>query len=210
MQNLIMGVVISVWLVLSCAGLAVFNRYEFTPGRSAQPAAVWPRNAPVKLDDHRLTLLLAAHPHCACSNETVAQLQQLLLQYPGRAVAHVFFFTPAGADADWASGSLWSAAQSLPDSSVSVDVAGAQAARFDAHTSGQLLVYTPEGRLVFAGGITTSRGHGDGWNVGLERLSALLAGQPAPAAGLPQSPVYGCSLDEPDAGLPAGSCGVKP
>ncbi len=67
---------------------------------------------------------------------------------------------------------------------------GRDARLFDAHTSGQALLYDASGRLVFKGGITASRG-GYGQNAGADAILALTAGV-VPKRSL--TPVFGCSL----------------
>jgi hypothetical protein len=56
--------------------------------------------------------------------------------------------------------------------------------------SGFTLLYDPAGRLRFAGGITSARGH-EGDSFGQRRILAVLSGDPADRA---DAPVFGCSL----------------
>jgi hypothetical protein len=76
---------------------------------------------------------------------------------------------------------------------VAPDRNGVEARRFGAGTSGHVVIYGGDGRLLFSGGITGARGHvGD--NVGLERaIASLRADSPTCA----RSPVFGCLLGEP-------------
>ena len=73
------------------------------------------------------------------------------------------------------------------------DADGVEAARFGAKTSGQALLYAADGRLLFHGGLTPSRGH-EGDNEGLRRVTAILDGK----AARDESPVFGCSLRDAD------------
>jgi hypothetical protein len=87
------------------------------------------------------------------------------------------------------------------------DEDGAEAARFGAATSGQVLVYGRDGALVFSGGITAARGHfGD--NEGSKAIAHFVA-DPRPAAevrerspadasagNLARTPVFGCPIFE--------------
>ena len=78
----------------------------------------------------------------------------------------------------------------IPGVRVLVDVDGREAARFGARTSGTVLVYSPHGALLFAGGITASRGH-SGDNLGRDAVVTILdRGQPDRTA----TPVFGCPL----------------
>jgi hypothetical protein len=63
-----------------------------------------------------------------------------------------------------------------------------------AWTSGETMLYDASGRLVFAGGITGSRGHG-GDNAGEDAVVAALLGG---SGGASEAPVYGCALRRAD------------
>jgi hypothetical protein len=109
----------------------------------------------------------------------------------------MFFLRPRGFSSDWTHTDLWKSAQRIPRMATIIDDEGADAARFGARTSGQVLIYDRSGHLAFRGGITPSRGHlGD--NVGEERMIALLSGHTSDRA---ESAVYGCSLVDAKNGL---------
>jgi hypothetical protein len=83
------------------------------------------------------------------------------------------------------------------------DEGGAEARRFGATTSGHAVLYSPDGRLLFRGGLTGARGHA-GDNANLDALAAVLDGAPSPHINVP---VFGCPLFE----LPStteGACNV--
>jgi hypothetical protein len=65
-----------------------------------------------------------------------------------------------------------------------------EAGRFGAETSGHTLLYGADGRLLFSGGITASRGHA-GENAGESAIIALVNHQ-TPLRS--QTLVFGCSL----------------
>jgi hypothetical protein len=70
------------------------------------------------------------------------------------------------------------------------DDGGIEARRFGVSTSGQTLLYSASGALVYAGGTTGARAKA-GNNAGRDALVALLSGRtPAQTA----TPVFGCSL----------------
>jgi hypothetical protein len=66
------------------------------------------------------------------------------------------------------------------------------ARQFHATTSGQTLLYSPAGSLMFSGGITAARGH-EGDNVGESTIVALLTGKPTDVV---RTPVFGCPIVE--------------
>ena len=104
----------------------------------------------------------------------------------------------AGSPASWASSSSlnWALASSIPGVEVREDVDGVEAARFGAETSGEVVLYSPRGRLLFRGGITGVRGH-EGDNLGLQRLIAALSSASSPPAAVAESQVFGCALKDP-------------
>ncbi len=91
---------------------------------------------------------------------------------------------------DPADGSLWDAAERIPEVKVVADVEGQIAKRFGAETSGTAALYNESGRLIFFGGITGARGH-EGDNAGEHALQRLLQGQSSSYA---RPNVYGCSI----------------
>jgi hypothetical protein len=87
---------------------------------------------------------------------------------------------------------LWETAAAVPGVRVVRDD-GAEAWRFGARVSGQVMVYDHAGRLQFSGGITGARGH-EGDNAGRDAIEALLAGRPHAASAF----VFGCLLFDGD------------
>ena len=70
------------------------------------------------------------------------------------------------------------------------DADGREAKRFGVETSGQTLLYDANGRLIFSGGITGSRGH-VGENAGELALISLINGGQAERNA---TSVFGCPL----------------
>jgi hypothetical protein len=103
----------------------------------------------------------------------------------------VVFTQPAGVvAADWRDTDVVRIASRLPDVEVRWDDGGVTAALFQAHTSGYAALYDARGRLLFSGGITSSRGH-EGDNAGRQAILSRAAGE----ADFPATtPVYGCPL----------------
>ena len=116
----------------------------------------------------------------------------------GRLATAVLMLRPAGMPDDWVHTDLWSSAAAIPGVSVLADDEGAEARRFGAATSGQALLYSADGQLLFAGGITESRGH-SGDNAGRSAIESLVLGsQTIPTTRPALTPVYGCPLFGPD------------
>ena len=187
------------WLLLVSAGFVGLWKYKSTPGAAgAVTPARWPSQATVARSPQRATLLLFAHPRCACTRATLAELARLLSRFHERIDATVLFWTPVDAPADWDRTDLWTSAARIPGVTVTRDLDGREASRFAVETSGGAVLYDASGRLLFKGGITPARGH-EGDSFGQERIAALLT---TGAADRADAPVFGCALeDEPPARL---------
>jgi hypothetical protein len=191
-------VLAAAWLGAVGVGFRVLARYSLTPGAPAQApdAIVAPEDvlgSGVPLDPARPTVLLFVHPLCPCTRATLGELERLVARVDGRMRAVVLFRADDGVEIDWSGNDLWNQATALAGVEVLRDTDGRLAQRFGVRTSGQALVYAPDGRLLFAGGITASRGHA-GDNAGVDAILALLS-QPAP--DVPSTPVFGCPLTGP-------------
>ena len=171
-------------------GMRVLFQYETTPGRLGPVASNWPSVSVVPRQNDKPTLLMMAHPHCPCTRASIAQLAQVMAHSASRANAYVLFVKPPGTGADWDHTDLRRSAAAIPGVTVLTDENGIEAARFGVETSGHTLVFDREGKLVFSGGITASRGHA-GSNAGESAVVAALNQRPF---DLPKTPVFGCSL----------------
>lgn len=164
--------------------------YESANGAVGTAPKQWVSGTSIPLDPVRDTLVMFAHPRCPCTRASLDELNRLLAQSNGRIAAHVLFFKPPGSPADWTQTLLWRNAAAIPGVSVQEDVDDVVARKFGAETSGYVLLYDPQGRLLFRGGITGSRGHA-GDNLGETSVISLALQKPADVS---QTPVYGCSL----------------
>lgn len=181
--------VCAVWVLMIGVGLAVLWSYENTPGTAATPPAQWPHDSSIHLATDHPTLVMLAHPHCPCTRASIGELARLMTQAQGRVTAYALFVKPAGSSEEWEKTDLWQSAASIPGVSVIIDD-GIEAQRFHAATSGQTVLYDPEGRLLFSGGITGSRGH-SGDNVGRGAIVSLLNSGEAERT---ETSVFGCPL----------------
>jgi len=136
---------------------------------------------------------MLAHPRCTCTRASLAELAELLARAKERPRTYVVFVKPGGTGVDWEHTDLWRTAAALPGVTVLRDDAGVEARRFGAATSGQVLLYAPDGRLLFSGGATGARAH-PGDNLGRASIVALLNHD---AALERTTPVFGCPLFGP-------------
>jgi hypothetical protein len=120
----------------------------------------------------------------------LAELSVLATKCDGQANLQVIFVRPDNCEAGWERTDLLGSAAAIPGVIVAIDAKGAEAARFGATTSGETMLFDRDGRRVFHGGITVSRGH-QGDNPGLTAIAGLVG---SGRASLDATPVYGCSL----------------
>jgi len=169
--------------------------YSFSPGLRGLPSAVWPAQTKLARNASGYTLVLGLHPECECSEATLEELGKIVAR-TGAALRVSSLFVelpgfPESADAS----ALWKKAERIAGVSVLRDPKGVEARRFDARTSGEAFLYGPDGRLLFHGGLTASRGHAGG-NPGEAAVIAFVT--QGPGARAPSStPVFGCGLFNP-------------
>jgi len=120
----------------------------------------------------------------------MAELERILAKSPENVKPWIVFYKPADADNSWEKTDLCRWAEAIPGARIAFDPGGAEARRFGAATSGEVVVYSRDGRLVFSGGITGSRGH-EGDNTG---KSAVLDILNHGDSKYQTTPVFGCSI----------------
>ena len=182
-----------VWFAAAAALLAAAWARGASAGAHGRAPDRWPAAATITLAPDRPTVVLFAHPRFPCTHATLSELARALATPSVAAVQprlEVRLFVPDdGMDPTWAHTALWSRAASIAGAHIDVDAGGREAARFDALTSGLVLAYAPDGRRLYAGGVTSGRGH-EGDNAGRDALVAALSAQPT----LAEADVYGCAL----------------
>jgi hypothetical protein len=164
--------------------------YQDTPGRAAELRERWPQASRIQRADDQATLVIVAHPKCPCTRATIGELNSLMAQCHGKVNAYVLFFKPRGTAEAWEKTDLWYSAAAIPGVRVLTDLGGLESHRFHASTSGQALLFSNSGRLLFSGGITAGRGHA-GDNAGCDAIvSLVMTGR----AERNKTPVFGCSI----------------
>jgi hypothetical protein len=187
------SVFFAAWASSVVIGGVMLFRYESTAGSAGHPATTLPTTRFVpKAGEFRL--VMAIHPQCPCSRATIEELARLMAACDGKLQARVLMVRPSDEPEGWERSDLWTSAQRIPGVEVCVDEDAVEAERFGADTSGHTLLYSAEGRLLFSGGITESRGHG-GDNDGESAIISFVLGKPPTDVSKPiTTPVYGCSL----------------
>jgi hypothetical protein len=180
----------SLWVIAIVGGMAWLARYDNRPGVAAHPTGEWPADSRIARDTGQLTLMMFAHPRCDCTKASVAELAEVMARAHQRPNAYLIFIKPGGMPNAWEKTELWQSAARIPGVTVLRDDDGVEARRFGVETSGQVLLYAANGRLLFSGGDTGARGHA-GENAGRATILAWLDGRTPPSE---TTPVFGCSL----------------
>jgi hypothetical protein len=183
------------WLLLASIGFAGLARYGAKSGESQPAPSDWPADTRVAFAADHSNIVMAIHPRCPCSQASLEELARLLPKCPRD--VHLSFLVWRGASlpAGWEKASVAELAARFPAAAVFIDTDGAEAERFGAATSGHLVLFGKEGRMLFSGGVTAARGH-EGACPSQDALLARLQGE----TRLPySSPVFGCPLRGPHA-----------
>lgn len=178
----------ALWFLSVGWGMTYIGQYENTPGKASHNP---PQIRPEELMGVAGKPMLVAftHPRCSCSGATLEQISRIQAQAKDLSI-RIFFVVPAGESEGWSHTALRDQAQRIPGAVVSDDPGGVIAARYDARTSGQVLLFDESGHLAFAGGLTESRGHyGD--SAGSDAVAAVLRKLHPQRRN---TPVFGCDL----------------
>ena len=193
-KNAVIAIGVALWLPAVGFGIDALWKYSTTPGRPAEPPLNWPSRAGAERARGKFELLMFAHSQCPCTSASLGELAIVMAHAAGQVDAQIYFYRPAAESDAWAKSDLWKQAAGIPGVRAFVDPDAAMARSFGAFTSGQTLLYDLQGRLVFKGGITASRGH-SGDNPGRSLITELVSGQTPTGVDFPlQTHVFGCSL----------------
>jgi hypothetical protein len=179
------------WLILLGVSFAVLGHYESSAGKTVSLASAWPVQSRLHLDSKKPTLLMFIHPQCPCSRASLFELFQMLdaLKYP--VDPYLVFYKPSDFPENWDKTDVWDLAGHIPGAIRVEDPDGVETNRFNSETSGQTMLFSPQGRLLFSGGLTNGRGV-TGISTGRLTLSHILEGQTA--LNNPSFKVFGCPL----------------
>jgi len=182
------------WATGVAWGLQKIESYSTTPGMAATAPATWPSSVLVSPHAGRSTLVMFIHPQCSCTRASLEELKAILERTHDGLSAWVVVLKPDGMNDEWAHSSTWEAARNMIGVTVVMDDNGSEAARFGALTSGDTVLYSPNGKLEFSGGITAARGHvGD--NSGVRSVVSLVMSGKSDSQ---VHEVFGCGLHDPN------------
>ena len=180
------------WSAAVLAGIQRIWSYESTPGSRSSVPSTWPGFSAVTVDGERATLVMFVHPLCVCTRASLSELREALDAMDRMPAVWIVVMNAHGVVADWEQ-RIANIAHRIPEATIVTDVEGRAADTFGASTSGHVVVYDREGRLVFSGGITGARGHvGDN-----DGRRDLIAASHDGSASAHEHPIFGCGLDDP-------------
>jgi len=181
------------WVGSALVGLTCMLNYEFAPSRQTAATCEWPRDSRLARSDTQPTLMMFIHPRCPCSRASLVELGKLVTQCRNPVSLRIVMIRPNEFQAGWQHTDLDTLAEKIPGAIVLTDPDGCESKRFGVTTSGETLLYSAKGELMFQGGLTASRGH-EGTSAGHVALKDFID-----AAGSPtcHTSVFGCALSNP-------------
>jgi len=208
------------WLS-AIAAFAYLATYDLTPGNQGVLPLSWPAASQIVPVKNKFNAIVFLHPRCSCSLATANELAKIMTRAGDSLQVQVVVrptVCPAGLDENSTisanvypssidstrsgmSAQLSAAdknsllikeVDSIPGVTRTTDASGREAKLFGAETSGDVLLYGATGELLYAGGITASRGH-EGDNSGAEAMLKAIKG--SRRATVSTTPVFGCSLE---------------
>ena len=186
--------VATLWIVAVAYGQRALLNYDFAAAPPANAPKQWPAQSTLPHSSGVPTIVMVAHPHCPCTRATIEELAVIMTRLHNHATADVVFVHPRGFSDSWEKTDLWESAARIPGVSVLDDLDAVEATRFGARASGQTMLFSSDGKLLFSGGIVPFRGHA-GDNPGRAAIVSLVS---TGTAKVQQTSAYGCSLHDPE------------
>ena len=179
-----------VWSLAVVCGMSSVISYSNTPGEKNSPPNLLPQEAPISINDNNYQLFMFIHPKCPCTRSSIRELERIITSCPEDITITFYCFAPSDKNENWINTDIVKSAQAIPRSTIISDVDGRLAKSFDAKTSGHVLLYHPNGSLLFSGGITAGRGH-EGDNIGRTFITDVVKNKSSKRT---QCFTYGCSI----------------
>jgi len=179
----------TLWVATVAAAYEAVRRFETTPGLPASAPRSWPATTAVTRTAGTWSLVMLVHPHCSCSRASVKELAEIVEKAPRDVQTTVLVYRPREMAAGWERTNVYDSATRIRRARVLLDRDGVEARNFGGFTSGQTFLYDGKGRLRFAGGVTSLRGH-----AGLNRGRADVIRIAKDRSGNGSHPVFGCAI----------------
>ncbi|MEK2689138.1 hypothetical protein AAAA73_08620 [Bdellovibrio sp. GT3] len=176
---------------LLTSGFFLFEKFSFTPGEQQDAPDRYPSSlSETYLDKQVPTLFVFAHPKCTCTQATLNELSRLKEKVGTQMAVKVFISYDPQDSFDGQQ--IEKQARAIANIDVKTDLNRSVARSMGALTSGQTVLYAPEGNLLFQGGITISRGH-EGSSPGALQIERIVTG-PFIKTQFARTPTFGCHL----------------
>ena len=185
-------VLLGAWLTAILLGMSGMLAHRYASGAIAINSA-WPLQSKLSLHPSERTLLVFLHPQCPCAAATVEEISRMLAKAGQQADLQLVVFRPENQSQEWSETPTIQRAQLLGASRCWDDVNGRIASQFHVSTSGQVLLFETDGRLLFNGGVTDSRGH-QGDNPNADALIQLLMQSSQNMQQTVVRDVFGCEI----------------
>ncbi len=186
-------VTLAVWCASAAVGWAWLARFSSTPGRQDSAPLLLPEPLAAQLSTESpgsKKLFVVLHPQCSCSRATLSELSRILKQNPQAARVTLLLYEPSALPPHWKTASALAEQISALRVAAVPDRDGRYAAALHASTSGEVVLYSGDGRLLFQGGITSQRGH-EGDSFGGAELSRALQDR---SPSISKTAVFGCPV----------------
>ena len=157
-------------------------QFETTPGRASakQPELSASPN-------HQWTCVVIAHPHCPCTAASLKAIRSLAAGHKDE----ISVRTVLVSDQRDLESPNYRLAIAIPGGTAEWLTITHALERYDAHTSGQVFIFSSSGKLAYSGGVTPARG------IDQPRFAAQLFERIKASDGALESyPVFGCPLGE--------------
>ena len=169
------------WFLALGLGFHNILAWEATPGPGSQ------KRPALELAKGRPALVVVLHSMCPCSLGTVANLHYLTPAQSRKIDVTLVVTGP-----HCRTSAVAVQACLVPRAHIRFLTEGQVIAKYGALTSGQAYLFDQSGALVFAGGLTDSRGC-QGQSRGMKAVTDTIAGKPCVKA----LPVFGCPVRTP-------------
>jgi len=197
------------WCTGIAIGFAILFAHAAKPGLQYASPHHWPSDVEIERPTDVSTLLFFVHPQCPCTFASLAELERAVAQSGSSLETILVLNCPTEKLDEWMQTAIVDRAKGITRARIFVDGDGQLSAKFRASVSGQCLLYSPNGQLLFQGGLTASRGH-EGESLGQALLIRMLAHREAKEFENQQAlevPVYGCELIRSQPlGVPSATC----
>jgi hypothetical protein len=184
-------------VVLAFCGLLVkafsaLQTFDPLPG----VGRVKPTETPVFVDPKHLSAVMAIHPKCLYTESSLAEMRKILARMPEEITVTLLEFSADGEKESWTTNAAAElSALSKMQARILIDANGEMAQALGITKSGQLKLFSPNGKILFDGGVVAGFGT-TGFSGSEELIVDIISGSAF-------KPVFtsnfGCKLfDQPD------------